>query len=680
MSPELPSPTARGVGLYRWNPARLELTWDRTAASIFAADPAADAFEVWRSMVHPDDHDRVLETFARPTQVEDVYRIIMEDGSTHHVLSRVTGIIDDEAEQTTVTGVMIDVTESREADAMLGVMLDSISDGFIILDREYRVTYLNKQAAVILGASAIALRGRILWDAFPDAGDLFRESYAKAMDERVPVEFEAYYPAPLDLWLDVRAQPSSHGILVYFQDATERRTKEIERERLLESERRARTEADEALRLAETAQRELAYQAAHDGLTDLMNRAEFERVAAARLARGSAEGRPVTAMFLDLDRFKLVNDSLGHAVGDALLVEIAARIQRIVGRAGIAARLGGDEFVVLVEDLQPDAVQALSERLLRELREPVTLGGYTVTTTVSIGLASAVDSSETSTLLRDADVALYRAKDAGRDRFAWFDSEAHEDLLQRIRLERDLRAALTSGEIAVHYQPLFSLEHGEARGVEALARWTHPVRGSISPGTFIPLAEDAGLINLLGRHVARIAAEQAARWVGIPDFTVWVNISGRQFSTSRVADDLLQVLADTGLAPERLGVEVTETVLADETVAVRTLRTLAAEGVRVAIDDFGTGYSSIARLSSLPVSVLKIDRSFVAEAETLRGRATLDAIVHLARALDMRTVAEGIETPRQLEIVREAGVTSASGYLLARPAPAEALVRRMPGS
>jgi diguanylate cyclase (GGDEF)-like protein/PAS domain S-box-containing protein len=678
MSFDLPSPTSRGIGLYRWNPARLELIWDRTAATIFGADPAEDAFQVWQRMVHPDDHDRVLRTFSKPTQAEDVYRILMEDGSTRHVLSRVTDVIDDGAAETTTRGVMIDVTESREADMRLGVMLDSISDGFVMLDRDYRVTYLNRQGASILGASAVALTGRILWDAYPDADDIFRESYARAMEERVAVEFGTWYPEPLNMWLDVRAQPSSQGILVYFQDATERRERELERERLLESEQRARAAADEALRVAERAQRDLAYQAAHDGLTDLMNRIEFERVVAERLDRRRSDGLAMTVLFLDLDRFKLVNDSLGHAVGDALLVQVAHRIQRVVGRRGFAARLGGDEFVVLVEDLSQDAVQALCAELMEALREPVPLDGYTVNTTVSIGLASAQDAESTPVLLRNADVALYRAKDAGRDRFAWFDSSAHDDLLERIALERDLRSAIATNGIGVDYQPIFSLADGGIAGVEALARWRHVQRGQVSPGVFIPLAEDAGLISGLGRQVSRIAVAQARAWLDLPGFTVWVNISGRQFSTSRVADDLLRILGSAGLSPDRVGVEVTETVLADETVALRALRSLASEGVSVAIDDFGTGYSSIARLSALPISVLKIDRSFVTDSESRQGRATLDAIVRLAGALGLRTVAEGIETARQLQIVREAGVTAASGFLLARPAPAEQLVRRVP--
>lgn len=679
MTPDPPATSVRGIGIYSWNPATLDLTLDETAANILAGDPEAPGFEVWGARVHPDDRERVLTTFAQPTEAEDVYRIILDDGSFRHVLSRVTGFATDaQTDAPIVTGVLIDVTASRERDAMIGAMLDTISDGFVMLDRDYRVTYLNKQAAAILGASAVTLRGNVLWDTFPDASDDFRTAYSKAMDDKLPVKFEAFYPAPLNMWLEVRAQPSSDGILIYFQDVTERRNRDDERERLLESEQNARVAADEALAQAEVARRELAHRAAHDELTDLLNRGEFERITASRLARRDGTSHPLTVLFLDLDRFKLVNDSLGHDVGDALLIETASRIKRVVGPDGIAARLGGDEFVVLADGLSETAVMTLCEQLLSAVREPADLDGYTVNTTVSIGLASADDSLETSKLLRNADVALYRAKDAGRDRFAWFDAVAHSSLLERISLEADLRIALDEGSLSVHYQPMYWLTDGRLAGVEALARWEHPERGSISPATFIPLAEDAGLMQPLGHQVAKKAIAQAKEWRDIPEFTVWINFSGRQFSTARMADELLWHFVDSGLGPNRLGVEVTETVLADETVAVRALSKFRAAGVGVAIDDFGTGYSSLARLSTLPISVLKIDRSFIVDIETERGRATLDVIVHLARALGMRTVAEGIETPRQLELVREAGVTLASGFLLGRPAPAGDLVRQLP--
>lgn len=656
MSPELLSPAVPGIGTYWWDPVAQELSWDEMAATIFAADPALSALEVWHTRVHPGDRERVLHGFSQSIKGEELYRLVMDDGSLRHVLTRVTAVVEDpDTGVRSATGVILDVSAGRRSEVMLSSMLDSISDGVIVLDFDYRILYLNQQAAVVLGTEVGLVPGKGFWDVFPDAGDLFRSSYAKTMNERVPVTFEAFYPAPLNRWFEARAQPSSDGILIYFQDVTERHRQQDEREAL---------------------RQELAYQASHDSLTDLMNRAAFEKVLAERLASRRSDQRPVTVLFLDLDRFKLINDSLGHAVGDALLVTIAARITTVVGSDAAAARLGGDEFVVLLGDLPPEAVQSLCDRLLEELRVPAQLGEYTVMTTVSIGVASADCADEALTLLRNADVALYRAKDAGRNRSAWFDADAHQTLLDRILLEADLRTALDAGTIGVHYQPIYSLTDGRMCGVEALARWYCPERGSISPEIFIPLAEDAGLINRLGRHVARTAIAQARQWNHIPDFRVWVNVSGRQFSTSTSTstDDILSDFTDSGVRPERLGVEVTESVLADETVAVHALRILATKGVGVAIDDFGTGYSSIARLGSLPTTVLKIDRSFIAGLDTPQGRSTLDLIVHLAHTVGMTTTAEGIETPEQLELVRKAGVTTAQGYLLGRPAPSHQLI------
>jgi EAL domain-containing protein (putative c-di-GMP-specific phosphodiesterase class I) len=291
---------------------------------------------------------------------------------------------------------------------------------------------------------------------------------------------------------------------------------------------------------------------------------------------------------------------------------------------------------------------------------------------VSIGLASSSAAATVETLLRDADVALYRAKDAGRNSIAWFDAESHQRLLDRIDLESDLRQALARGELELHYQSIYAVNGARLCGVEALARWTHPQRGPVPSEVFIPVAEESGLIRSLGRHVLELSCRQAAQWTHLEDFTVWANVSGREF-TPGYSESVLDLLAREGVPTHRIGIEVTESVLADEAVAVHELRLLHAAGVAVAIDDFGTGYSSLTRLARLPISVLKIDQSFVAEIETRLGRATVDVVVRLADAMGLRTVAEGVETPRQLELLREAGVDSASGYLLGRPAPAPSL-------
>jgi diguanylate cyclase (GGDEF)-like protein/PAS domain S-box-containing protein len=571
----------------------------------------------------------------------------------------------------------------QPAEGRLASMLSSISDGFILLDHDFRFTFLNRQAELILDSRAADLLGRSLWEVFPDAvGTRFDEVYHRVMESGVSERFEEFYPEPLNLWLEVRAETSAEGLVLYFQDVTGRRAHLAERERLLEAERQSRHDADRARAAAERAKEQLAYQATHDPLTGLVNRWQFERLAQAAIgatARAADQGGAgaVTVMFLDLDRFKLVNDSLGHATGDTLLAEVAKRLCGQLRGGDVLARQGGDEFVALLRDASDVEAQAVAERMRAAVREPVIVGSHTLSTTVSIGIATTsageITGVTVETLLRNADVALYRAKDAGRNSIAWFDADVHRRLLDRIDLEAGLVDALAHGGIELHYQPIYAVADRRLTGVEALARWTHPLRGPVSPEVFVELAEESGLICELGRQVLEAACREAVRWRHLPDFTVWVNVSGREFS-SGYADSILALLAREGLPSHRLGLEVTESVLTDEEEAVAELTLLNAAGVPVAIDDFGTGYSSLARLGRLPISALKIDRSFVNDIETPLGRACVDVVVHLADALGVRTVAEGVETQRQLEVVRAAGVGFAAGFLLGPPAPAQSLV------
>jgi diguanylate cyclase (GGDEF)-like protein len=519
--------------------------------------------------------------------------------------------------------------------------------------------------------------GRQVWEQFPHAvGTVFETMFRRVMDERVGQRFVDHYPDPLNRWLDVRAEPSREGLVLYFQDVTAERAQQEQVQQLLDGERQARLEADQARASAELAHEQLAHQATHDALTGLINRWEFDRLARAALAEVAADrGRSLTVLFLDLDRFKLVNDSLGHAAGDALLVTVGRLLAQEIRTGDVLARQGGDEFVVLLRDTSPADAQRIAERIRAALRRPVLIAGHSLTTTVSIGLASSAAGTTVETLMRDADVALYRAKDAGRNSISWFDADSHRALLQRIDLEADLREVLQRRGLGVHYQPIHDLSTGRLAGVEALARWTHPQRGAIPPALFIALAEDAGLIRELGSSVFGTACRDAVRWSDLPDFTVWVNVSGREFSAG-YADRFLTAVARAELRRCRVGIEVTESVLADEDVALRELSALHTAGVPIAIDDFGTGYSSLARLAALPISVLKIDRSFVQRIGTRLGRASIDVMVHLAGVLGVRTVAEGVETPAELEQLRQAGVDSAAGYLLGEPRPADRLQLR----
>ena len=425
---------------------------------------------------------------------------------------------------------------------------------------------------------------------------------------------------------------------------------------------------------------QLTAQALHDPLTGLANRRLFsDRVTHALAQRGPGE---VAVLFLDLDDCKVVNDSLGHGAGDELLVTVAQRLLSQVRSGDTVARLGGDEFAVLLEqDVVSGRAERVAERLIEELHTPVVLGSTELRTRVSIGIAPARSGDTVEDVLRNADLAMYMAKGAGKGRAATFQPEMHAATVGRLELLADLRTAIEHDELRLHYQPTVDLSSGAVTGVEALVRWQHPVRGLISPAHFIPLAEESGLVVPLGRWVLVRACREAVTWPltpGARPISIAVNLSTRHLSDPSMVDDVRLALAESGLEPSRLVVEITETgLIDDEDVMLRALHQLKAVGVRLAVDDFGTGYSSLSYLKRFPIDVLKVDKSFV---DGLGigggGEATglVEAILGMARTLRMSTVAEGIEDAEQLSELALLGCDSGQGYLLSRPVPPDELV------
>ncbi|WNB87182.1 EAL domain-containing protein [Cellulomonas sp. ATA003] len=420
----------------------------------------------------------------------------------------------------------------------------------------------------------------------------------------------------------------------------------------------------------------LRTQAFHDTLTDLPNRALFmERLRAAEDACRSADV-PMAVLFLDLDDLKPVNDTLGHEVGDTLLRTVGERILGALRPGDLAARLAGDEFAVLLTgaDRAGDA-RAVAERVLASVREPVHLDDRYVQVGLSIGVASsgtpaAVDLG----LLRAADVAMYVAKTAGKGRVEVFEGSHHAARRDVERLRADLHHALDAGQLELHYQPIVALDSGTVTGYEALLRWNHPERGPVSPQEFIPLAEDTGLIVPIGRWVTREASRQAVAWqrAGGAPVRMSVNVSARQFHHPGFAQDVAAALDATGLDPRLLTLEITESLLVQDSAQVAgRLRRLKEMGLRLALDDFGTGWSSLGYLRRFPIDVLKIDRSFVdGIATSAEDRAVAGAIVQLGRTLGLEVVAEGVEDPDQVAVLQELRCPSAQGYHFGRPAPA----------
>jgi diguanylate cyclase (GGDEF)-like protein len=413
-------------------------------------------------------------------------------------------------------------------------------------------------------------------------------------------------------------------------------------------------------------------QALTDPLTGLANRVLFLDRLDHALARAARSGATVGVLFVDLDRFKMVNDSLGHSAGDQLLVAAAGRIRSCLRRADTAARLGGDEFALLLEDASDEADAAhAAERVIEALRAPFTINEREIFVSASVGIALGTV-EEPETVLRNADVAMYRAKSRGKDRYELFAPEMQAEVVDRLTLEAELRHAVERGELELHFQPVWRLDGSGAVGVEALVRWRHPERGLLTPGMFIPLAEESGLILDIGRWVLAEACRRGAEWQSVaPGVQVAVNLSGWQLEQPDIVEEVAAALERSGLPQHTLVLELTETILMHDTEAtIAKLRALKDLGARLAIDDFGTGYSSLRYLQRFPIDVLKIPKPFVDElAGEVETGVLARAILDLSRHLGLRTVAEGIETAEQLERLRALGCPFGQGFLLAKPMP-----------
>lgn len=435
-------------------------------------------------------------------------------------------------------------------------------------------------------------------------------------------------------------------------------------------------EANEQLR-SEMEQREksqatIVHLAHHDALTGLGNRLSFHKLLDEAVADKQRSGGALAVLFIDLDGFKAINDTLGHATGDSLLKHLAARLQNAIRDGDRIGRLGGDEFAILqFGNRQPEDATALAGRLIELIGTPFSIDDHKLAVGASIGIAFAQGDYQTSTqLLRAADLAMYRAKADGRGRFRLFEPEFDREMQQRRELEVALRVAVEQDALDIHYQPLFNLASGRISGFEALSRWTDPMRGLVPPSTFIPLAEEIGLIGVIGRRVLERACAEAANWP--PHLTVAVNLSPAQFKGGELVAAVADSLRAAGLPPNRLELEITESIFLHGNESNRTvLAELGELGVKISMDDFGTGYSSLSYLSSFPFNKIKIDRSFIRDLATSQSSvAIVRAVCELARSFGAATTAEGVETDDQLTHVRAEGCTEGQGYTFGMPLPA----------
>ena len=654
-----------------------EKIWGRSCESLYH-DPQS-----WLLAIHPEDSFEAMATletqFRTGEEFEEEYRIIRPDGTIKWVWVRAFPICDDRGKVNRFVGIAEDVSERQEAiDALrksekqFRLTFEKAPIGMAITTLDDQFQRVNLALCDLLGYTQEELIKLNLTDInHPEDFPIYQaEKYKLLSEEESDFQMEnryvSIYGRVVDTILKVVLIRDEKGTPLHFHN------------QIVDISDRKRIE------------KQLFHDAFHDGLTGLPNRALFmDRLGQALKRNLQGENQLFAVLFLDLDRFKVVNESVGHLLGDKLLISLARRLEDCVHPADTVARLGGDEFSILLENLkeQQQAIK-VAEIISQKLKKPFNLDGYELFTTVSIGIAFCnQDYQQPEDLLRDADLSMYHAKDQGKARYAIFDTSMHKLAIRRLQLESELRLGIKNQEFQLYYQPITSLVTGKLSGFEALVRWLHPENGLISPAEFIPIAEETGLIIPIGNWVLREACHQLSVWhekfPAHPPLKISINLSGKEITEPDLLEKIDQILAETGISGRQIKLEITESILIDNLeVATNILSELRKRDIQLSIDDFGTGYSSLSYLHRFPVNTLKIDQSFVKQMQAKDYNSEIvRAIITLAHILNMDVIAEGIETTSQLAELKLLKCEQGQGYLFSKPlskVEAEILIRKSP--
>jgi diguanylate cyclase (GGDEF)-like protein/PAS domain S-box-containing protein len=530
------------------------------------------------------------------------------------------------------------------------LILENISSGFFILDRNLCIVYVNKSIEYWIGKKQVEVAGRNVWNVFPQlVNSKFFTYYHKAMNEQITASFEEYFELTRE-WLEVKVTPSNEGLVGYVTNITERKNYE----------------------------QKVEHMAYHDYLTDLPNRRLFELKLDESLEQANKNQRSFAIIYIDMDRFKYINDTLGHVIGDELIKQFSDRLVQNVRDKGFVSRVGADEFAVIMDKRFNDkeSVEMIAKSIIENIYEPpLQINDYELYIKISLGISFYPQhGKDAQSLIKSANIALHSAEKKGSNIYKFYDPIMDIDTYKKFSLEKDLRKAIEENQLELHYQPRVNAKTGKILSAESLVRWNHPEWGMVSPDEFIPIAEETGLISLLSKWVGRTVCQQIKTWQeeGISLIPISINVFAKRFLSKDFVHNIKKELEETQLEGKWLEIEITETAILDnEKLVESTISDLKKLGVKVSLDDFGTGYSSLAYLTQFKVDLLKIDKSFIRNVTTNHSYATVvKTIIHLAHGLGMKVVAEGVETMEQLTFLKQQNCNEIQGYLFSKPVSA----------